>query len=227
MNIIYLHDIEVILLRKSIRNINLRIYQDGSIKVSAPLKCSISEIEFFLNDRYIWIITKRNALLKKSKPSSNMLENGDLQPFLGKKYPLVINNTNKKQHIFLSESAIECYLNIGASYELRQSLLQNWYRQQIKKILPELIKKWEPIINVEVNEWGVKLMKTRWGSCNTVKKRIWLNLNLIHKPINCLEYVLVHEMVHLLEASHNKRFYAFMSEFLPNWRESREILNCS
>jgi len=98
------------------------------------------------------------------------------------------------------------------------------HRQQMKELLPPLFEKWEAMIGVKAHEWGVKAMKTRWGSCNTVKKRIWINLYLIHKPRICLEYVLVHELVHLLEASHNKRFYAFMTEFMPDWKAHRQLL---
>ena len=103
-------------------------------------------------------------------------------------------------------------------------VLTSEHREQMRALLPPLFEKWEAIIGVKASEWGIKAMKTRWGSCNTVKKRIWLNLHLIHKPLICLEYVLVHELVHLLEASHNKRFYALMTEFMPAWKEHRELL---
>lgn len=103
-------------------------------------------------------------------------------------------------------------------------VLTSEHREQMKTILPPLFEKWEAIIGVKANDWGVKAMKTRWGSCNTVKKRIWINLYLIHKPRICLEYVLVHELVHLLEASHNKRFYALMTEFMPDWKAHRQLL---
>lgn len=106
-------------------------------------------------------------------------------------------------------------------------ILTNEHCDQMKAILPPLFEKWEVIIGVKAHEWGVKAMKTRWGSCNTVKKRIWINLHLIHKPRVCLEYVLVHELVHLLEASHNKRFYALMTEFMPDWKAHRQLLKTS
>lgn len=102
--------------------------------------------------------------------------------------------------------------------------LTHEHREQMKALLPPLFEKWEAIIGVKANEWGIKAMKTRWGSCNTVKKRIWLNLHLMHKPQICLEYVLVHELVHLLEPSHNKRFYALMTEFMPEWKAHRQLL---
>lgn len=106
----------------------------------------------------------------------------------------------------------------------KNQLLTSEHREQMKALLPPLFEKWEAIIGVKASEWGIKAMKTRWGSCNTVKKRIWLNVYLMHKPQICLEYVLVHELVHLLEASHNKRFYALMTEFMPRWKEHRRLL---
>lgn len=102
--------------------------------------------------------------------------------------------------------------------------LTDEHREQMKALLPPLFEKWEAIIDVKANAWGIKAMKTRWGSCNTIKKRIWINLHLIHKPRICLEYVLVHELVHLLEPSHNKRFYALMTEFMPEWKEHKRLL---
>lgn len=118
---------------------------------------------------------------------------------------------------------MHCFLRSYA-LEDRTQFLQNWYRKQMQLLLPALIQKWEPIIGVSVQAWGIKSMKTRWGSCNVVAKRIWLNLNLIKKPLVCLEYVLVHEMVHLLEANHSKRFYAHMNRLMPQWKEHQHLL---
>lgn len=101
----------------------------------------------------------------------------------------------------------------------------DWYRRNIKKEIPQLLEKWQKIIGVTASDWGVKNMKTRWGTCNIEDKRIWLNLQLVKKPFECLEYVMVHELVHLLEKNHNKIFISYMDEFLPNWRKIKEELN--
>ena len=103
--------------------------------------------------------------------------------------------------------------------------MNEWYRTELKKIIPELIEKWEKRMNLKVNEWQVKLMKIKWGSCNIEKKRIWLNLELAKKPIYCLEYIIVHEMVHLLERHHNDKFLYYMDTYLPNWKQLRTELN--
>ena len=94
-------------------------------------------------------------------------------------------------------------------------ILQEWYRKELKKLIPSIIDKWQPVMNVQVNDWGVKKMKTRWGSCNISAGRIWMNLELVKRPAQCLEYIIVHEMVHLLERLHNDRFMKHMDLFLP------------
>jgi len=107
----------------------------------------------------------------------------------------------------------------------RLEIIQQWYRAQLKAIIPALIDKWKAIVGVEINEWGVKKMKTKWGSCNIEDRRIWLNLELIKKPLHCIEYIIVHELVHLLERHHSDRFKAFMDKVMPHWRIYRDELN--
>lgn len=107
----------------------------------------------------------------------------------------------------------------------REHLLNEWYREQMKQVIPDLLRKCENIVGVQAKEWRIKNMRTKWGTCNIQKKRIWLNLQLVKKSPECLEYIIVHELVHLLERNHNKRFYGYMDCFYPNWRKVRESLN--
>jgi predicted metal-dependent hydrolase len=104
-------------------------------------------------------------------------------------------------------------------------VLKEWYRKELKKIIPELISKWEKIIGVKAEDWGVKQMRTKWGACNVDEKIIWLNLELAKKPIICLEYIIVHELIHLLERNQNERFISLMNKFMPKWKKHREVLN--
>ena len=113
----------------------------------------------------------------------------------------------------------------GSDTVRREQVLLGWYRRQLKELIPPLIAHWEPILGVQVAAWGVKAMKTRWGTCNPAARRIWLNLELVKKPPDCLEYIVEHEMVHLLERGHGDRFVAHMDRFLPRWRELRAVLN--
>ena len=214
---IQFRDFPVIILRKRIKNLNLRINRDGDVQISVPLRYPLKSIQHFLESKQDWILRHRGQILAQSTLANQ-------HRFLGQHIPLIVHKTAQQQCIVFEDTHIACYLKEGSNQEIQQTLLQNWYRIQMKRLLPDLIKKWEPVIGVRVCHWGIKAMKTRWGSCNTLKKRIWINLYLIHEPIACLEYVLVHEMVHLLEASHNKRFYALMNQFLPGWKECRQHL---
>jgi len=124
-----------------------------------------------------------------------------------------------------NKTYIDLYVREGSSEEKRREVLRNWYRQHLKRKIPKLIQKWETIMQVEVKDWGVKRMKTKWGTCNPQAQRIWLNLELAKKPPSCLEYVVVHEMTHLFERHHNERFRSLLDQFLPNWRRYRDELN--
>ena len=125
----------------------------------------------------------------------------------------------------MQHSAILLYVRPGSALEKKQSVLDEWYRRQLKVALPDLIALWEKRIGVRVNEFGIKKMKTKWGACNSDARRIWVNLELAKKPKECLEYIVVHEMVHLLEHHHNERFMALMDDILPKWRSLRDDLN--
>jgi predicted metal-dependent hydrolase len=111
------------------------------------------------------------------------------------------------------------------AFEQRERLLQGWYRQQLKSLIPPLLGKWQNTLGVQVADWGVKKMKTKWGSCNTGSRRVWFNLELAKKPVQCLEYIVVHELAHLSERYHSDRFVALMEQHLPTWRTWREMLN--
>ena len=119
---------------------------------------------------------------------------------------------------------LHLHVRPGASAGERQRALSNWYRQELKALIPPLLARWQPVLGVQAAEWGVRSMKTRWGSCNIRARRIWLSLELARKPVECLEYVVVHELVHLLERGHNQRFYAYLDRFLPTWRLARTAL---
>ncbi|WP_058442815.1 M48 family metallopeptidase [Legionella brunensis] len=207
-------------LRKPIKNMHLRIYPpDGQVKVSAPLKFRLETIRKQVEARLDWIHNQRKRL-KIPQPTFTV---GDSCDFLGKSYPLLIEE-NLRSGVIFDGSFIQCRIKPQATLAEKKQLVDRWYRQEMKKLLPALIDKWQPILGVDVKAWGIKTMNTRWGSCNIHARRIWLNLRLIRKPLSCLEYVLVHEMVHLLETNHSKRFYALMDKFLPDWRYQQILL---
>jgi predicted metal-dependent hydrolase len=147
---------------------------------------------------------------------------------LGRRYRLRVVEHNGAAKVFLrGNSLIDLYIRKGSRAEEREQVLGRWYRTQLKALIPPLLHKWQPVLGVRVAGWGVKKMKTKWGSCNSNAKRIWLNLELAKKPVQCLEYIVFHEMVHLLERRHNDRFHALINQFMPQRRLYREELNRS
>lgn len=219
---------QVTILRKPIKNINLRIDRMGNVTLSAPLKCPFEFIQTYLNTKHGWINFHQKRRQAQITAPSLQFQSGEQHFFLGKAYELLVEEPAGKEQVICDNNRLYLYIKGNTDKLQRQAVLTAWYRQQFKTLLPDLIIKWQPVIGVHVADWGIKAMKTRWGSCNTRQKRVWLNLKLIQSSLDCIEYVLVHEMVHLLEPSHNPRFYALMTQFMPNWQVfSKQLRNGS
>jgi hypothetical protein len=151
---------------------------------------------------------------------------GESHYYRGRRYRLDVIEENRVPSVRLTNAtSIQMRVRPGFSRDKRKTVLDRWYRQYLQKQIPEIIAKWEPDIKVNVSEWRIKRMKTKWGSCNVNARRIWINLELAKKPDVCLEYVVVHEMIHLHERLHNAKFKAYMDKFIPRWRSIREELN--
>ena len=211
--------ITIEILRKPIKNMHLRIYPpDGKVQISAPLSLSLRTIRQQLEMKLQWLHKHRARLQAEPTTPEPTLQTGEAHLFLGRTYTLNVIDSLRRPQITLNDGMLTLSVKPGLSVVEKKALLSQWHRSQMHSLVPMLIAKWQPLIGVTVASWGTKMMKTRWGSCNTRTRRIWLNLVLIQKPLASLEYVLVHEMVHLLEASHNARFYQLMDSFLPEWR---------
>lgn len=223
--IIEINGIPIEIIKKRIKNMNLRIYPpDGLVKVSVPMRFSDKLVRSFLHEKSDWISTHRERVRARSSSRDELLQTGATIEFKGKNYLLIVEEHNGPSNIRIQDELIYCYTRPESNSMQLRLQIERWYRKEMDILLPELIKQWEAIIGVKVAQWGIKKMKTRWGSCNTRAARIWISLSLIKKPLICMEYVLVHELVHLLEASHNKRFYALMTQFMPNWKEYQHLL---
>ncbi len=219
VSIIYIDGIEIKLSRKRMKTLRLSVCSTlGEVRLSVPYWFPRSEINQFLDSRRDWI--KKNHLKALNQPKAKRLtiKTGELHWFQGKTYPLIVSEGATVNLITLKEGAIQLDFKSNLTLEDKTKLLNDWYRSQFKRLLPELLSKWQPIVKQTANEYRIKKMKTLWGSCNINDKRIWLNLELIKKPLSCIEYVLVHELVHLYEKHHNARFKAYMSEFMPDWQ---------
>jgi len=218
--------IQVEVLHKKIKHFHIHIYPpEGKVRVSAPLRVSKNEVRLAVSSRIGWIQRRRADLIKQAPRSKWQLISGEYHPFQGKSYLLQVIERHGTPEIHLEkDTTMVMKIRPHTDRSKRVSLLYHWYRNQIKALLPSLIAKWEPKLGVDVVEWRIRRMKTRWGTCNIEKHRIWLNLELIKKPPECLDYVVLHEMIHLLEKRHNKRFYAYLDRFMPEWRNYRADL---
>lgn len=212
--------------QKNIKNVYLRIYpEDGRVQVSAPLSMGMDAVKAFVTSKQSWIQRKQRALLAQPCKVHAEYIDGEQHYFLGKPLLLKLVRHNGPSKVELENKTMLLYIRPNATMEKRRSALDKWYRAQLKQMIPLLIQKYERPMAVVVRDFGVKKMKTRWGSCNIRAKRIWLNLVLAKQPLECLEYVVVHEMAHLIERHHNKRFYSLMDEYLPKWKHYKQILN--
>jgi predicted metal-dependent hydrolase len=223
---IVIRDIPVQVVRKPIKNLHLGVYPpDGQVRVSAPEHLTDDNIRLAVISRLSWIRKQREAFQAQPRQSEREMVTGESHYVFGKRYRLeVIERRGRHEIVMKNPSTLQLFVNPGTTQANRDLVLKEWYRQQLKARIPTLLEQWEPIIGHQVSAWGVKKMKTKWGSCNIQQRRIWLNLELAKKPPECLEYVVVHELVHFLERHHNERFKALMSQFLPQWRLRRDTL---
>lgn len=224
---LFIQGLEIEVFRKDIKNLHLGVYPpDGHVRVSAPRHLDDEAIRLAVISRLGWIRRHQEPFARQERQSQREMVGGESHYFAGRRYRLdVILRPGRPSVRLRNNTTLELVAPPQADREARARLLERWYRARLQESLPSLLEKWQPIIGVQVNEVRIKKMKTRWGSCNPAAGRIWLNLELIKKTQRCLEYVLVHEMVHLLERRHNARFQQFMDRFLPDWRLRREELN--
>lgn len=206
---------------------NIRVYPaKNEVRISAPYYISASSIQTFAKSKLPWI-QKHLSSFKAQPPKQELkYETGELHSLWGEQYQLKVVEWKFAPKVVMNQKdEIELCVRIGSGRQKKADVLREWYRSELKKEIPKLIQKWEKPMGVSVNEFGVKQMKTRWGTCNIRDKRIWLNLELVKKSPDCLEYVVVHEMTHLLERLHNARFHGFMDQFLPEWRDIKKKMN--
>lgn len=212
--------------RKSIKNLHISVLPpDGRVRVSAPKTMTETALRMAVISRIPWIKKQQADFARQPRQSDREMVNGECHYLWGRRYRLNIIETNGHHQAKVMRGKIDLHVRKGTSKSNKTLVLSNYYRELLKRAVDPLIQHWQDKMGVFTTYWGVKKMKTKWGSCNTDTKRIWLNLELAKKPPECLEYILVHELVHLLERKHNERFKAYMDEFLPDWRERRDLLN--
>ena len=213
-------------IRKDIKNVYLRIHSpDGKVTISAPLRIDMKSIRSFAISNINWIKKQQSKIRCQERETHKEFINEENHYYLGKRYLLQVIDHDAPATITIKHDTMEMHVRPNISLMMREKILNEWYRKKLKEIIPGITAQYETIMKVTVNEFGVKKMKTRWGTCSIVHKRIWLNLELAKRPKEHLEYVVVHEMAHLLERRHNKRFATIMDKFLPKWRLYKKELN--
>lgn len=226
MPTIELGDIHIDVEQKDIKNIHLSVYPpDGRIKIAAPERISMDMLRVFAINKLKWIKEQQVNFRNQERETEREFIERESHYFQGKRYLLSVIEHDAKPKVILKHSELELYIRPNTLTPRRKEILDNWYREQLKQEIAKMLDKWEQKIGVKTNDFGVKIMKTKWGTCNIEAKRIWLNLELAKKPLECLEYIVVHELVHLLERNHNSKFVRYMDAFMPKWRFYRDELN--
>lgn len=213
--------------RKDIKNLHLGVYPpSGRVRVAAPLVVSDDAVRLAVIDKLGWIRRQQAKFAEQPRQSAREMVNGESHYFLGRRYRLRVHEQPGKQYVAIRGIAsMDLFINPGRTTEQRETVLLRWYRQQLNALTPPLVAQWEKTLNVQANAWGIKRMKTKWGSCNPISKRLWFNLELAKKPVQCLEYIVAHELAHLLERNHTERFKGLLDRHLPNWQQSRAVLS--
>lgn len=226
MSKVTIEDIEVEIIKKDIKNLHLYVLPPkGEVRVSAPKRLREEEIRTFISNKISWIKKQQLKLINKPRQPRNEYVSGETIYLWGAEYYLVVYYIKGISKIEINGSELKLYVKEESSIRQREKVILQWYRKELKNAISPLLYKWQSIIGVEANSWNVKNMRTRWGTCNVKARRIWLSLQLAKKKPICLEYVIAHELVHLLEKNHNSTFYAYMDKFLPNWRTIKCELN--
>ena len=223
---IKLGDIPVDVVLKAIKNVHLSVHPPtGRVRISAPKRMSIDTSRVFAISKLDWIKQQQTKLREQERETPREYVDRESHYVWGKRYLLTVSESDEPPSVELKHSRMVLRRRPGTDERRRQALMEAWYREQIKQAVPLLLARWQPLMGVRVERFFVQRMKTKWGSCNHKARTIRLNTELAKKPAECLEYIVVHELVHLLEPTHNARFVALMDRFMPKWQFHRQVLN--
>jgi predicted metal-dependent hydrolase len=226
VNQLKLGEIAVDVVLKDIKNVHLSVYPPtGRVRISAPHRMKLCTIRLFAISKLSWIKQQQTKLRKQERETPREYLDRESHYVWGKRCLLKLIEEPSAPRIELKHNQLILRINQGANRDRKEDVVAQWYREQIKAAVPSLIAKWEPTVGVNVQRVFVQKMKTKWGSCNPASRSVRLNTDLAKKPRECLEYIVVHEMVHILEPTHNAHFVALMDQLLPQWRVCRDELN--
>ncbi len=217
---------EVSVEKKKIKNMYIRVTPpDGQVRLTAPLSVSEDAMRMFVSSHIRWIKKHQQRFAHQPVPAEGKYVTGESYLIWGQSYPLEVVYSNGKNAVYFSGQKIVLHVSKDSTPQQRTTVMNEWYREILKAAIPPVLAKCEKVVGVKALEWRVKKMRTRWGTCNIQKRRVWLNLHLVKKAPECLEYVIIHELVHLLEKGHNDIFKAYMDRLYPDWRRVKYQLN--
>lgn len=223
-------DLDIEIVQKDIKNIHLAVYPPtGRVRLAAPMDVNSETLRLFVLSKLTWIRKQQRKFKSQNRQTPREFVNRETHYFMGRKYLLRVHETNHPYRhpkvVLKTKTYIDLFVRETTTVEQKATLIKEWYRLELKSLLDELIPKWEKILNVKCANYTVKSMKTKWGSCNTEKANLLFNLELAKKPIPCIEYVVAHELVHLLERKHSDIFKAYLDKHIPNWKKLKDELN--
>ena len=196
------------------------------MRVAAPLAVSDEAVRLAVIEKLAWIKRQRAKFADQPRQSQREMVNGESHYFLGRRYRLRVHAHAAPARVAVhGVGHLDLFVRPGTRTEKREAIVLRWHREQLKKLVPPLLEKWQNLLRVRVADWGIKRMRTKWGSCNSLARRVWFNLELAKKPEVCLEYIVAHELTHLHERHHNDRFTALLDTHMPQWRQYRDMLN--
>lgn len=226
MQTIQLAEISIDVIFKNIKNMHLSVYPPhGKVRISAPESMNIDTVRVFALSKLRWIRKQQKIVLEQKRETDREYITGESHYFKGKRYLLKVIERNDVPFIFLKHTELLLHVRPESTVEKKRQVMEDWYRQELKNRIPDLISKWEKKLGVNSSEYGIKKMKTKWGTCNVGAKRIWINLELAKKPSECLDYIVLHELAHLIERTHNDKFKRIMTDNMPKWRFFKDELN--
>lgn len=212
--------------KKDIQNVHLSVYPPfGKVRISAPLRMNTDTIRVFAISKLGWIRQQQQKLRAQERETPREYLDRESHYVWGRRYLLKVVEADAAPSVQIQHGTLLLRVRPGADEATREAVVAGWYRQLLRRAVPPLIEAWEPLLSVTVKGFFVQQMKTRWGSSNLDARTIRLNTELAKKPRECLEYIVVHEMIHLLESTHNARFTDLLNRFMPQWQHYRSILN--
>lgn len=227
MRQITVSNITIDVVRKNIKNLHLAVYPPtGRVRIATPLHLDDEAVRLFAVSKLSWIKNHRQSFANQARETQREYVSGESHYYEGTRYLLnvIYQNATPKVEI-RNKQYLDLCVRPHSTTAQRERVMTEWYRQRLKEKIPALIEKWQAVINVQINTWEVRQMKTKWGACRQEGKRIVFNLELAKKPLSSLEYIIVHELVHLLERHHNNQFIALMDNFMPQWSIYQKELN--